>query len=243
MQKYKIKKCMLFTIFLFISMAFISSFVYFIVFLKASPKQYTSIEIIKLINSDNINERQLGYHACVNKKIEEELLEEIRQSISQNIDRHDIEEIELFSLLFALTRNKDILPKSFPKVILNVVTNKNYDHGIRKLALNVIAMYGPDAREALSALEVIVLDKKDFGERWARYAVEAIGAIGPPVSDATIMALVEGVKAKQMPLDHTCARALAKLGTKGLSALKILTMENDEDISWMAKDAIKRSTN
>lgn len=240
MQKSEITKYMMFTTLLFVCT--VSIFSFFVV-VKISPKQYTSIEIIKLINSDNINDRQLGYHACINKKIEEELLEEIRQSISQNIDRHDIEESELFSLLFALTRNKDILPKSFPKVILNVVTNKNYDHGIRKLALNVIAMYGPDAREALPALEVIVLDKKDFGERWARYAVEAIGAIGPPVSDATIMALVEGVKAKQMPLDHTCARALAKLGTKGLSALKILTMENDEDISWMAKDAIKRSTN
>lgn len=198
--------------------------------------------ILSYLRSQDEWIRKSGYSGCLSldmSMLEEATLASIKAELASNIQRPDISTSELFLALYALSRNAMILPDTIPESIIDAAANQKYDHGIRTVSLKVIALYGPRGRKAIPVLEAIVCGTDDSKKRWANYAAQAIGAIGPPASDSTISALVCGVKSKRFSLSYNCARALAKLGDPGVAALRKLASSDDEEIAGNAKSALK----
>lgn len=214
----------------------------FLFHIKQEDKIYPPDVVLSFLRSQDVGERKAGYSGCVMLTpsiLEEETLESIKVEMASNIQKPNISTSELFLALYALSRNAMILPDTIPKSIIDAAANQKYDHGIRTLSLKVIALYGPRGHEAIPVLEDIVCGTDDSKKKWANYAAQAIGAIGPPASDSTISALVCGVKSKRFSLSYNCARALAKLGDPGVAALRKLTLSDDEEIAGNAKSALK----
>jgi len=120
------------------------------------------------------------------------------------------------------------------KLIANL---QSANSGTRSVALQVIKMYGPDAKAAIPAL-IGILRRADYQSYEPRLAADVLGEIGPAATLA-VPALIEILPKES----YSAISALGKIGPEAKDALPFLEQKlhsRGANVRWKAADAIIR---